>query len=90
MAIPIKIKCLPEPQLQLSNGRLDFDPRRALSTNRPVDHRGLRTIRVGLIGLGDDVSAARDWIGALDAFKPARERNARRFRDWHPNPLLAR
>jgi hypothetical protein len=82
MAIPIKIKCLPEPQLQFNNGRLDFDPRRALSANRPVDHRGLRNVRVGLIGLGDDVSAARGWIGALDSFKPARERNARRFRDW--------
>jgi|SRR6516165_6022062 len=82
MTIPMKIKCLPEPQLQFSNGCHDFDPRRALSANRPVDHRGLRTIRVGLAGLVDDVTAARGWIAGLGAFKPARERNARRFRDW--------
>jgi hypothetical protein len=82
MAIPIKIKCLPKPLLQFSNGRCDLDPRRALSANRPVDHRGLRTIQLGLVGLADDISAARTWVGALHAFKPARERNARRFRDW--------
>jgi len=70
MTIPMKIKCLPEPQLQFSNGCHDFDPRRALSANRPVDH------------LVDDVTAARGWIAGLGAFKPARERNARRFRDW--------
>lgn len=77
MPTAIKIKCLPEPELQFSNGRRDLDPRRALS-----DHRGLRTIRVGLVGLMGDVNAARAWIGGLDAFKAARERNARRFRDW--------
>lgn len=82
MTVQIKIKCLPEPELQFSDGRLGFDPRRALSANRPVDHRGLRTIRLGLVGLADEVNAARAWIGGLDAFKPAHERNARRFRDW--------
>ena len=82
MAMAIKIKCLPEPELQFSNGRRDFDPRRALVANGPADHRGLRTIRVGLVGLADDIDAARVWIGTMAAFKPARERNARRFRDW--------
>ena len=82
MPTAIKIKCLPEPELEFSNGRRDLDPRRALSANGPADHRGLRTIRVGLIGLRDDVNAALGWIGGLQAFKAARERNARRFRDW--------
>jgi hypothetical protein len=82
MTISIKIKCLPEPELQFSNGRRDVDPRRALTAHRPVDHRGLRTIRVGLVGLPEDIAAARPWIAGLRAFKPARERNARRFRDW--------
>ncbi len=82
MATAIKIKCLPEPELQFSNGRRDLDPRRALALNGPADHRGLRTIRVGLVGLADEVSAARAWIAAMAAFKPAQERNARRFRDW--------
>src|SRR6266446_9225131 len=82
MAMAMKIKCLPEPELQFSNGRRDIDPRRALSAGGPADHRGLRTIRVGLVGLADEVIAARSWISTMDAFKPARERNARRFRDW--------
>jgi hypothetical protein len=82
MTIPIKIKCLPEPELQFSNGRRDVDPRRALAAHRPVDHRGLRTIRLGLVGLPEDIAAARPWIAGLQAFKAARERNARRFRDW--------
>src|SRR5229473_3842851 len=82
MATAIKIKCLPEPELQFSNGRRDFDPRRALAAGGPADHRGLRTIRVGLVGLVDEVAAARGWIAGMDGFKPARERNARRFRDW--------
>src|SRR5260370_35760915 len=81
MAIPMKIKCLPEPQLQFSNGCRDFDPRRALSANRPVDHRGWRAIRVGLVGLVDDVTASRGWISRLGAFKPPREPNAPRLRD---------
>jgi hypothetical protein len=80
--ITMSIKCLAEPALQFSNGRLDVDPRRALSAGGPVDHRGLRTVSVGLVGLADDVAAARTWILGMDAFKPARERNARRFRDW--------
>src|SRR5688572_4055692 len=82
MSTAIKIKCLPEPELQFGNGRRDVDPRRALFANGPADHRGLRTIRVGLIGLKDDVNAAHAWIRGLGTFKAARERNARRFRDW--------
>src|SRR5438067_13615949 len=82
MTISIKIKCLPEPELQFSNGRRDVDPRRALAAHRPVDHRGLRSIRVGLLGLAEDIAVARLWIEGLQAFKPAHERNARRFRDW--------
>src|SRR6516164_2871763 len=82
MVMAIKIKCLPEPELQFSNGRRDLDPRRALTANGPADHRGLRTIRLGLIGLADEIGAARAWIKSMAAFRPARERNARRFRDW--------
>src|SRR5262245_8806501 len=62
MATAVKIKCLPEPELQFSNGRRDLDPRRALATNGPADHRGVRAIRVGLVGLADEVNAARAWI----------------------------
>ena len=74
MVTAIKVKCLPEPELQFSNGRRDLDPRRALAANGPADHRGLRTIRVGLVGLADEVSAARAWIASMAVFRPARER----------------
>ena len=72
MATAIKIKCLPEPELQFSNGRRDLDPRRALTANGPADHRGLRTIRLGLIGLADEIGAARAWIKGMASFKAAR------------------
>ena len=34
----------------------------------------MRTIRVGLVGLADEVSAARAWIATSAVFRPARER----------------
>jgi len=73
MPIPIKIKCLLEPELQFSNGRRDVDPRRALSAAGPVDHRGLRTIRLGVVGLSEDVLAAGRWIATLVAANHARK-----------------
>src|ERR1700704_4510023 len=82
MTIAMKIKCLPEPEVQFNNGRLDVDPRRALALSGPVDHRGQRTFRLGLIGLGGDVAAARGWLRDMNLYRPAKEKNARRFRDW--------
>lgn len=60
----------------------DVDPRRALATAGPVDNRGVRPVQVAIVGLADDIRAAIDWIQGLSAFKPAKEKNARRFRDW--------
>jgi hypothetical protein len=48
MATAIKIKCLPKPELQFSNGRRDLDPRRALAANGPADHRGIANDPRGL------------------------------------------
>ncbi|WP_316158600.1 MULTISPECIES: hypothetical protein [unclassified Bradyrhizobium] len=81
MTVAIKIKCLPEPTVQFNNGHEDVDPRRALVAHGPVDNRG-RHFRLGLIGLASDVAAARRWIGDIDLFRPAKEKNARRYRDW--------
>jgi hypothetical protein len=81
MTVAIKIKCLPEPTVQFNNGHEDVDPRRALVAHGPVDNSG-RRFRLGLIGLASDVAAARRWIGDIDLFRPAKERNARRYRDW--------
>lgn len=54
MALPLKIDVLPEPALEFSNTARDIDPRRGLAANGPVDNRGLRTIRLGLVGLPEE------------------------------------
>jgi len=82
MALPLKIDVLPEPELEFANTSRDVDPRRGLAANGPVDNRGLRTIRVGLVGLPDDIEATRTWLNRLKQFTPAFESNSNRFRDW--------
>ncbi|MEI9421214.1 hypothetical protein O7A70_08550 [Mesorhizobium sp. Cs1299R1N1] len=82
MALPLKIVVLPEPTLEFSNAARDIDPRRGLAANGPVDNRGLRTIRLGLVGLPEDIQAARAWITRMERFSAAVEGNSNRFRDW--------
>src|SRR6266404_5469019 len=82
MALPLKIDVLPEPDLEFANASRDVDPRRGLGTFGPADDRGLRTIRLGLVGLPDDVEAARAFFARLPQFMPAHEGNSNRFRDW--------
>jgi hypothetical protein len=82
MALPLKIDVLPEPELEFANASRDVDPRRALAKHGPIDDRGLRTIRLGLVGLADDIEAARVWLQRLTQFTPAFEGNSNRFRDW--------
>ena len=82
MALPLKIDVLPEPQLEFANAARDVDPRRGLGTHGPVDDRGLRSIRLGLVGLPEDVDAAKAWLSRLKQFIPAFEANSNRFRDW--------
>ncbi|MCP5412119.1 MAG: hypothetical protein H6924_08295 [Alphaproteobacteria bacterium] len=82
MTFPLKIDVLPEPEVEFSNGARDVDPRRGLAANGPVDNRGTRKIRVGLVGLPEDVKAARAWLGRLRDFSPAYEGNSNRFRNW--------
>src|SRR5262245_37625379 len=82
MALPLKIDVLLEPELEFANGARDVDPRRGLAASGPVDNRGLRTVRLGLVGLPDDIDAVRLWLKRLDQFTPAYESNSNRFRDW--------
>jgi hypothetical protein len=82
MALPLKIDVLPEPEVEFANASRDVDPRRGLAANGPADNRGLKTIRLGLVGLPDDIAAARQWIKRLNHFTPAFEGNSNRFRDW--------
>jgi hypothetical protein len=82
MALPLKIDVLPEPELEFANTARDVDPRRGLAGHGPVDDRGLRTIRLGLVGLPEDVEAAKAWLGRLKQYSPTFEANSNRFRDW--------
>ena len=82
MALPLKIDVLPEPELEFANAARDVDPRRGLGTHGPVDDRGLRSIRLGLVGLPEDVDAAKAWLSRLKQFIAAFEGNSNRFRDW--------
>lgn len=78
----LKINVLPEPAIEFSNSNTDVDPRRGLAAHGPVDYRGLKAIRIGLVGLASDVEAARDWLLSLHDFRPATEKNSSRFRHW--------
>jgi hypothetical protein len=82
VALPLKIDVLPEPELEFANAARDVDARRGLGTHGPVDDRGLRSIRLGLVGLPEDVDAAKAWLNRLAQFIPAFEANSNRFRDW--------
>lgn len=63
-------------------GATGVEPRRELTASGPADVRGLREIRLGLVGPESDVAATRRWLSRLDHFLPAREGNAARYRDW--------
>src|SRR5260370_5486260 len=82
MALPLKIDVLPEPELEFANAARDVDPRRGLGAHGPVDDRGLRRIRLGFVGLPEDIEAAKAWLNRLGQFIPAFEGNSNRFRDW--------
>ncbi len=82
MSLSLKINVLPEPEIAFANDERDVDPKRGLAEKGPADARGVRTIRIGLVGLTEDVEAARRWIAALHAFRPAFEGNSSRYRNW--------
>lgn len=82
MTIQMKIDVLHEPRIEFSNARTDIDPRRGLPRNGPSDNRGLRRIRLGFVGLADDVQATVGWFSKLEQFIPAKESNSARFRNW--------
>lgn len=82
MTIQLKINVLPEPLIEFANAKTDIDPRRGLPRNGPADNRGVRRIRLGFVGLADDVRAAAKWFSSLDQFIPAKEANSGRYKNW--------
>lgn len=82
MKSALKIDVLPEPSISFNDGLEDVDGKRGLGEYKPSDYRGERSIRLGFVGLDDDVAAARSWFAAMDKYRPATESNAGRYRDW--------
>ena len=82
MSLPLKINVLPEPRLTFGDQNTDVDPRRGLAKYKPADFCGERTIRLGVVGLSDDVEAGVEWLNGFSAFRPAHEKNSSRFRKW--------
>lgn len=82
----LTIACLPEPLLGFGQNSEGLEPRRQLAKAGPADSGRFSEIRVGLVGLDEDVAATRHWLGRLGHFLPAREANAARYRDWPGAP----
>jgi hypothetical protein len=82
MTVKIAIECLPEPELLFGGGTRGVDPRRSMAAAGPVDEMPVRDVRLGLVGPTEEVNLARRWLPRLNGISIARERNARRYRDW--------
>lgn len=78
----IAIECLPEPLIAFGAATLGVEPRKGLIAAGPADARPGRTIRLGFVGMDEDIRQARRWLERFDSFMAAREGNSARYRDW--------
>lgn len=86
MTLNIKIECLPEPNLLFGGGETGVEPRRMMARAGAVDTAPASEIRMGLVGPAQEVQLARRWLARLNGVAVAREKSARRFRDWPGAP----
>jgi hypothetical protein len=82
MNLKIKIECLREPKLLFGRGETGVEPRRIIAKAGAVDSGAPKEIRIGLVGPAEEVRLARRWLSRLNNVAIARERSARRYRDW--------
>jgi len=83
MNLNLKIECLPEPALLFGLNTTGVEPRRIMAKHGAADKAaGLKDLRVGIVGPSADVQIARRWLPRLNSVAIARERSARRYRDW--------
>src|SRR6202023_2063138 len=82
MSLKIKIECLREPDLLFGHNLTGVEPRRVMAKAGAVDSAGGGELSVGLVGPSDVVSIARAWLPRLNAVAIAREKSAKRYRDW--------
>lgn len=86
MSLGIKIECLREPELLFGHNTIGVEPRRIMANAGPVDRAGADELSVGLVGSPEEVALARAWLPRLNGVAIAREKNARRYRDWPGAP----
>jgi hypothetical protein len=82
MNLKIKIECLPEPNVLFAGDQVGVEPRRLMANVGAADSGAPRDIRIGLVGPAEEVQLARRWLPRLNTVAIAREKNARRYRDW--------
>lgn len=82
MSLTIKIESLREPDLLFGHGAKGVEPRRVMAKAGAVDLVGGDELTVGLVGPPDVIDVARKWLPRLNGVAIAREKNARRYRDW--------
>jgi hypothetical protein len=82
MNLKIKIECLPEPNLLFGGNHVGIEPRRLIAKVGAADSVVPKDIRIGLVGPTQEVQLARSWLPRLNGVAIAREKSARRYRDW--------
>ncbi|MHB8638733.1 MAG: argonaute/piwi family protein [Candidatus Acidiferrales bacterium] len=82
MSLRIKIECLREPDLLFGHNLIGVEPRRMMAKAGAVDSAGGKELSVGLVGPSEDILIARAWLPRLNTVAIAREKSAKRYRDW--------
>lgn len=78
----VKIECLPEPRLIFGHGQKGIEPRHIMAKAGAADSTTTNEIRIGLVGPPEELKFAHRWLPRLNNVAIARERSARRYRDW--------
>lgn len=86
MTLNIKIECLPEPELIFGGDKAGVEPRLVMAKAGAADSGSVREVRIGLVGPPDEIALAKRWLPRLNTVAIAREKNARRYRDWPGAP----
>lgn len=80
----IKIRVIPEPELEFGKGGYGVEPRLALSRYGAYTDFGeqRRRIQLGLVCLAPEAEAIKRWFGSMERLLIGDEANAERFREF--------
>lgn len=82
MKTNLRIEHLPEPELIFGANTLGVEPKLAMARSGAADHGRTKEIRIGLVGLPSDTKTAGQWLNCINNMAIAKEKSARRFKDW--------